>query len=87
MGADHAQLALEVAECEHYERLLLKTLHFRRALNEEGTLACVPHGSGPAAAEAERRLRLWGLQMDLVEGLEIPFLCPHLPDPVLYLRD
>ncbi len=31
---------------------------------------CVPQGSGPAVAEAQRRLHSWGSQMDLSAELE-----------------
>ncbi len=30
----------------------------------------VPHGAGPASAEAERQLHSWGSQLDLAEGME-----------------
>ncbi len=33
-----------------------------------GAFTCVPRGTGPAFAEAERWLRLWESQMDQVEG-------------------
>lgn len=33
-------------------------------------MARVHRGSGPASAVAEQRLKSWGLQMDLAEGLE-----------------
>ncbi len=38
--------------------------------------------SGPATAEALRRLRSWGSHMDLVDGLETgsPYLHLHFPD-------
>ncbi len=45
-------------------------LRSRRALFEECALASVTHSSGPASAEAERRLKSWGSQMDLAERLE-----------------
>ncbi|XP_067278254.1 uncharacterized protein [Pseudorasbora parva] len=70
LGAQHAQAALEGAACEHCERLPLRTLRSRRALFEEGASARVPRGSGPAAAEAERRLQSWGSRLDVAEGLE-----------------
>ncbi len=41
-----------------------------RVLFEDGTKACGPRGSDPASADAEQKLRLWGSQMDLAEGLE-----------------
>ncbi|XP_067273076.1 uncharacterized protein [Pseudorasbora parva] len=54
----------------------------RRALFEEGASARVPRGSGPAAAEAERRLQSWGSQMDLTEGFETgPALSQPSPVP------
>ncbi|KAL0201659.1 hypothetical protein M9458_004846, partial [Cirrhinus mrigala] len=37
---------------------------------EEGDFTSVPCGSGPASAEAERRLHSWGSQLDLAEGME-----------------
>ncbi|MCI4395880.1 hypothetical protein PGIGA_G00197280 [Pangasianodon gigas] len=40
------------------------------ALFEEGAFTRVPRGAGPASAEAERRLRSWGSQMDLAERME-----------------
>lgn len=43
-------------ECEHCERLSLRMLHSHRALFDEDTLARIPCGSGPAAAEAHWRL-------------------------------
>ncbi len=69
LGAEHARSALE-GDCPHCVRLSMRMLHSRRALFEEGALASVPHGSGPASAKAERRLKSWGSQMDLAERLE-----------------
>ncbi|ROL54951.1 hypothetical protein DPX16_1823 [Anabarilius grahami] len=81
LGAQHAQAALEGAACVHCDQLPLRTLRSRRALFEEGGLAGVPRGSGPASAEAGRRLMSWGSQMDVTEGLETgPAL--SLPSPV-----
>ncbi|KAL0173474.1 hypothetical protein M9458_029442, partial [Cirrhinus mrigala] len=70
LGAEHAASALEGADCPHCERLPLCTLCSWKALFEEGAFTSVPRGSGPASAEAERRLHLWGSQLDLVEGME-----------------
>lgn len=70
LGVEHAQPSLEGAVCVHCERLTLRVLRSRRALFEEGAAASVPRGSGPAAAEARRRLHSWGSQMDLAEGGE-----------------
>ena len=80
LGAEHVQSALEGAGCAHCERLPLRTLRSRWALFEEGALTSVPRGAGPASAEAERRLRSWGSQMDLAEGMETgPSLSPSSP--------
>ncbi len=38
--------------------------------HNECTQARVPEGSGPAVAEAQRRLQFWGSQMDLSAELE-----------------
>ncbi|KAL0183577.1 hypothetical protein M9458_019273, partial [Cirrhinus mrigala] len=70
LGADHAESALEGADCPHCERFSLRALRSRRALFEEGAFTSVPRGSGPASAEAERRLHSWGSQLDLLEGME-----------------
>ncbi|KAL0148327.1 hypothetical protein M9458_056389 [Cirrhinus mrigala] len=70
LGAGHAASALEGADCPHCERLPLRTLRSRKALFEEGAFTSAPRGSGPASAEAERRLHSWGSQLDLVEGME-----------------
>ncbi|XP_067241145.1 uncharacterized protein [Chanodichthys erythropterus] len=72
LGVEHAQAALEGAVCVHCEKLTLRVLRSRRALfdKREGASVGVPRGSGPAAAEAERRLHSWGSQMDLAAGVE-----------------
>ncbi|KAI2664245.1 Transposon Ty3-G Gag-Pol polyprotein [Labeo rohita] len=53
----------------HYELLPLRTLRSRKALFEEGAFTSVPRGSGPASAEAGRRLHSWGSQLDLFGSL------------------
>ncbi len=70
LGVKHAKSALEGAGCPHCERLPLRTLRSRRVLFEEGAFTSVPRGDSPTSAEAERRLHLWGLQLDLAEGME-----------------
>ncbi|KAI2654754.1 Transposon Ty3-G Gag-Pol polyprotein [Labeo rohita] len=70
LGADHAESALEGADCPHCERLPLRALRSRKALFKEGAFTSVPRGSGPASAEAEQRLHSWGSQLDLLEGME-----------------
>ncbi len=48
----------------------MRSLRSRRALFEEGALKSAPRGSSPTLAEAERRLKSWGSQVDLTERLE-----------------
>jgi len=80
LGVQYAQSALEGAGCEHCECLPMKTLRSRRALFEESGSVRAPRGSGPAAAEAQRRLASWGSQMDLSAGIETgPALSLPLP--------
>ncbi|XP_053090988.1 uncharacterized protein LOC128318536 [Pangasianodon hypophthalmus] len=71
LGVEHAQSALEGANCPHCGRLPLHVLHSRKALFEKGAFTSVPRGAGPVSAEAERRLHSWGSQLDLVEGMEM----------------
>ncbi|KAL0161272.1 hypothetical protein M9458_044997, partial [Cirrhinus mrigala] len=62
---------LEGAICVHCERLPIKTLRSRLSLfsRKEGQPSA-SRGSGPAAAEARRKLSLWGSQVDLDEKLD-----------------
>ncbi len=62
--------ALESARCEHCDVLPLRTLRSHLAFFREDAQACVPQGSCPAAAEAQRRLRSWGSQRDLSAEVE-----------------
>ncbi|KAL0195685.1 hypothetical protein M9458_009257, partial [Cirrhinus mrigala] len=72
LGEEHAREVLERAICVHCERLPMKTLSalvcpfFSR---KEGQPSA-PHGSGPAAAEARRKLSSWGSQVDLADKLD-----------------
>ncbi|KAI2646369.1 Transposon Ty3-G Gag-Pol polyprotein [Labeo rohita] len=71
LGAEHAASALERADCPHCDALPMRLLRSRKDLfSAEGSFISVPRGSGPASAEAERRLHSWGSQLDLVEGME-----------------
>ncbi len=69
LGAEHAQSALEEADCPHCVRISMRSLRFRRALFEESALTSAPRC--PTLAEAERRLKSWGSQVDLTEKLEM----------------
>ncbi len=50
--------------------LPLRMLRSRLAFFREDAQARVPQGSGPTAAEAQRRLQSWGSQMDLSAEVE-----------------
>ncbi len=70
LGEEHPRSALEGAGCEHCDLLPLQTLRSRLAFfHNEG--ARFSQGSGPAVAEAQRRLQSWSSQMDLSAGLEM----------------
>ncbi len=71
LGAEHAAAAFnEGADCPYCERLPLRTLRSRKSLFVDGIFTSEPRGSGPAAAEAERRLHSWGSQFDLEQEME-----------------
>jgi len=70
LGVEHAQSVLEGADCEHCDKLSVKTLRSRRAFFGEDGSVRAPRGAGPAAAEAQRRRSSWGSQMDLTAGFE-----------------
>ncbi len=71
LGAGHTAAAFsEGADCPHCERLPLRTLRSRKSLFVDGIFTSEPRGSGPAAAEAERRLHSWGSQFDLEQEME-----------------
>ncbi len=64
LGEEHARSALESAGCEHCDVLPLRTLQScLEFFRNEGTQACVPQGSGPIIAEAQRRQQPWGSQI------------------------
>ncbi len=50
--------------------LPLRMLRSRLAFFRKDAQACVPQGSGPAVAEAQRRLWSWGSQRDLSAEVE-----------------
>ncbi|KAL0173628.1 hypothetical protein M9458_029596, partial [Cirrhinus mrigala] len=71
LGEEYAREILEGAICMHCERLPMKTLRSRLSLfsRKEGQPSA-PRSSGPAAAEAQRKLSLWGSQVDLADKLD-----------------
>ncbi len=50
--------------------LSLWTLRSRLAFFREDAQARIPQGSGPTAAEAQRKLQSWGSQMDMSAEVE-----------------
>ncbi|KAI2656151.1 Non-reducing polyketide synthase nvfA [Labeo rohita] len=69
-GESRSRYRLCVPPCKHY--ITSGDTHSMRVktLFEEGAFTSVPHGAGPASAEAERLLHLWGSQLDLLEGMK-----------------
>ncbi len=68
LGEEHARSVLEGMECAHCAIFSLGKLRSRMSLfSRELGQSSAPHGSGPAAAEAARRLRSWGSQMELAD--------------------
>lgn len=59
LGKEHARDVLEGAICAHCERFSVEKLRSR--------LSSGSRGSGPAVAEARRRMSSWGSQVDLAE--------------------
>ncbi len=57
--------------CMHCELFPMKKLHYRLSLfsRKEGQPS-TSRDSGPTAVEARRRMKLWGLQLDLADELE-----------------
>lgn len=71
LGEEHTRSVLEGTECVHCERFSLRksalVCPFSRG-NWDNNLP--PRGSGPATAEAARRLRSWGSQRELADQFE-----------------
>ncbi len=68
LGEEHTRSVLEGMECAHCELFSLGKLRSRMSLfSRELGQSSAPRGSGPAAAEAARRLRSWGSQMELAD--------------------
>lgn len=76
LGVEHA---LSRADCEHCERLPVHLLHYRLATFKDDGQARSARGSGPAAAEAQRRLMSWGSQVELAEEHERGLALSHSP--------
>ncbi|XP_073772762.1 uncharacterized protein [Danio rerio] len=70
LGEEHALAAFENADCGHCDALSRKVLRSRREFFNKAPMAHAPRGSAHARAEAERRLRSWGSQLDLADEME-----------------
>ncbi len=68
LGVEHAWSVLKSAGCEHCD--VLPFADARLAFFREEAQARAPQGSGPAAAEAQRRLQSWGSQKYLSAEVE-----------------
>ncbi len=71
LGEEHVRDVLEGAICVHCERFSMKKLRSRLSLflRKEGQLSA-SRDSGPTVAEARRRIKSWGSQVDLADELE-----------------
>ncbi len=71
LGEEHASDVLERAICVHCDIFSIKKLRSRLSLfsRKEGQLSA-SHDPGHTVAEARRRMKLWGSQVDLVDELE-----------------
>ncbi len=78
VGEEHARNLLEGAICVHCELFSMKKLCSCLSLfsRKEGQPSS-SHDSGPTAAEAWRRIKSWGSQLDLADELEreLSFSC------------
>ncbi len=71
LGMEHARDVLEGAVCVHCERLSMRKLSSRLSLfsRKEGQPSA-SRDSRPTVAEARRRMKSWGSQLDVADELE-----------------
>ncbi len=71
LGIEHARDVFEGAVCVHCERLPMRTLRSRLSLfsRKEGQPSA-SRDLSPTAAEARRRMKSWGSQVDLADEFE-----------------
>ncbi len=71
LGKEHARNVLEEKICVHCELFSMKKLRSRLSLfsRKEGQPSA-SRDSGPTAAEARRRMKSWGSQLDVADELE-----------------
>ncbi len=72
LGMEHARDVLEGAVCVHCERFSnMRRLRYRLSLfSRKGGQPSASCDSGPTAAEARRRMKSWGSQLDVADELE-----------------
>ncbi len=71
LGMEHARDVLEGAVCVHCERLSMRKLssHLSLFSRKEGQPSA-SRDSRPTVAEARRRMKSWGSQLDVADKLE-----------------
>lgn len=68
LGAEHTGSALEGADCPYWKCFTMRNLRsYLTLFDYKGNSISAPCCSSPASAEAARRLRSWGSQMELLE--------------------
>ncbi len=71
LGEEHARDVLEGEFCMHCELFSMKKLRSRLSLFlRKEWQPSASHDSGPIAAEARRKIKSWGSQLDLANELE-----------------
>ncbi len=78
LGMEHARDVLEGAVCVHCERFSMRKLRSRLSLfsRKEGQPSA-SRDSRPTVAEARRRIKSWGSQVDLADELERELSLSH----------
>ncbi len=78
LGMEHARNVLEGAVCMHCERFSMRKLRSRLSLfsRKEGQPSA-SRDSRPTVAEARRRMKSWGSQVDLADELERELSLSH----------
>ncbi len=78
LGEEHICDVLAGAICVHCERFSMKKLRSRLSLfsRKEGQPSA-SRNSGPTVAEARRRMKSWGSQVDLADELERELSLSH----------
>ncbi len=71
LGKEHARDVLEGKICVHCELFSMKKLRSRLSLfSRKDGQPSASRDSEPTTAEAQRRMKSWGLQLDMADELE-----------------